>query len=452
MIGAGNLEIRGGAEMNAIGNPLELEADLVNDGEITLWAGTSLRVRGVLENNIGALMDFQSDATVSVFDAGELTNAGTINKSEGQDEASIFASSAVFVSSGTIEVDSGSLAVSGGTLRGFIDIAGGAILRQSSNTLIPIIFFNGDGAFEITGRVTFGTYDGQSIKIENLILDSGHIPAISGPASLRVDQSFTWRRGIIGNLDRFTTQFGSLTSFETAGTKELSGTTWDVIGQVEGDSSVNLSLANGAGISIERQGRWTQEGGGTLKKGLNESDGFHVLGEFHKMGEGAFVVETPFDCAGTMNLVEGVLTVQGEFNLLDTGVITGGGTAADVAQNIRLTLVGAPSAEMWGTIRPDLDGSPARMDINGVVSLESTFRVELDVPVSGDIITESLNFLKGGQELGGTLALNVMQPPNSGVDYRVVSMHVGTGTFDEITGAEPFTEILEDERGVLLRR
>ena len=110
-------------------------------------------------------------------------------------------------------------------------------------------------------------------------------------------------------------------------------------------------------------------------------------------------------------------------------VITGGGTG-DLSRNVRLILVGAPSAEMHGTVRPDLDGSPARFDIQGVVSLGSTFHVELDVPISGDIITENLNFLTGGQVLAGTLALDVMQPPNPGVDYRVVSMSVGSGTFD----------------------
>jgi len=454
VVGTGNLAIAGGAEMNAIGNPLELEADLVNDGEITLWAGTSLRIRGVLENKTSALMDFQGDAIVAVYDAGELNNAGTINKSEGQDEASIFASSALFTSSGTIDVDSGSLAVSGGTLSGFIDIAGEAIFRQSSDTVIPIIFFNGDGAFEINGRVAFGTYDGQSIKIEHLILDSvGGGAAMSGPASLRVDQSFTWRRGLIGDLYRFTTQFGSLTTFETTGTKQLSGTTWDVIGQVAGDNSVNLSLANGAGISIEHQGRWTQESGGTVTQGLNSSDGIHVLGEFHKMGEGAFVVETPFDCSGTLNLVEGTLTVQGAFNLFDSGIMTGGSTEVPTLATAQLIVVEAESAEMSGTIRPDLDGQPAHMAINGNVDLGSSFALELDVPVNGDIPAESLTFLRGGQVLGGTLELNVIALPGVDAEYRVVSMESGSGTFEvTFTGTNPFEEIIQDERGVLLRR
>jgi len=72
--------------------------------------------------------------------------------------------------------------------------------------------------------------------------------------------------------------------------------------------------------------------------------------------------------------------------------------------------------------------------MQGVVSLAPTFRVELDIPVTGDIITESLNFLTAGQVLNGTLAVDVKKTPVEGVDYQVVYMSGGYGEFDEITG------------------
>ena len=110
---------------------------------------------------------------------------------------------------------------------------------------------------------------------------------------------------------------------------------------------------------------------------------------------------------------------------------------------------------MRGTIRPDLDGQPARMSIQGLVVLESTFRLELDTATSGDLNTESVHFLTGGQVLDGTLVLNVMSLPDDGAEYRVVSMVDGSGTFDVTfagSGTNPFEEIIQDAQGVLLRR
>jgi len=164
------------------------------------------------------------------------------------------------------------------------------------------------------------------------------------------------------------------------------------------------------------------------------------------------VVKPPLTCTGTLNLADGALTVEGDFLLHELGVITGGGTADDLGFNVRLNLIAADSAEMRGTIRPDLDGNPARMDIQGLVDLAPSFLVELDIMLPGDILFESLNFMTGGQKLAGTLSVNTVNYPDPGTEIRVVSTQVGTGKFDEITGDEVFTGKVEDERGVLLTR
>ena len=454
MIGSGTVEIERGAELNVIGNPLELEANLNNNGTITLRSGSSLRVNSMLDNNTGAVIDLQGDAIVTVQNNGSLTSTGMVQKSEGEDEASILTSSAEFISTGTLAVDAGSLWLSGGSLRGVIDIDDDAILRQTSNTTILGVNSRGGGPLVIGGSVTFGSYANQTISIGHVILDSGSLTGMTGEASLVIDHSFVWRRGTVNELRSLSTQVGSLTTFETSGTKVLSATTWYVAGEVVVDSGpFNISLANGGGISIENPGRWSQEGGGTVSAGPGGSDGFHVIGEFHKTGEGAFVVETAFDCAGTMNLVGGTLTVQGAFNLFDSGIMTGGTTAEATLATAQLTVVEAESAEMSGTIRPDLDGPPARMVINGNVDLGASFVAELDIPVNGDIPTESLNFLRGGQVLGGTLEINVMALPGEDAEYRVVRMVTGSGTFDVVfTDNNPFEEIIQDSDGVLLRR
>ncbi len=441
------------AELNLLNESLKLEATLVNKGDITLLPGATLQINGgTLENNTSALIDLQGNAVISVFSDGVFNSTGTITKTVGQEEASILTSSATFTTDGELRVEFGTLRVSGGTLKNKIDIAEGALLLQSGETAIPTIISRGEGALEISGTVTLGTFAGQSMTLKNVILDSHRTPAMTGPASLRIDESFIWRKGVIGELGEYVTMPGSLTRFETGGTKVLSATTWNVIAPVEADESLNLSLSNNAGIVIEPQGQWTQTNGGTISAGLEGADGFHVQGVLNKVGPGAFVVKTPLTCTGTLNLVDGALTVEGDFLLHELGVITGGGTADDLGFNVRLILVAADSAEMRGTIRPDLDGNPARMDIDGVVDLTSSFGVELDVMLPGDILFESLNFLKGGQELGGTLALTVVNPPEPGTEIRVVSMQDGTGTFDHITGDLPFTEVIQDERGVLLTR
>ncbi|MCK9994983.1 MAG: hypothetical protein KAH56_01745 [Candidatus Krumholzibacteria bacterium] len=454
VVGTGSLTIERDADFNLLSESLKLEATLVNKGNITLLPGATLQINGgTLENNTGALIDFQGNATISVFSDGVFNSTGTIEKSAGQEEASILTSSATFTTDGTLRVDFGKLWISGGTLKNIIDIAEGAVLRQSGNTAIPSLISRGDGALEIGGRVTFGNLSGESIALKNVILDSSSNPSMAGPANVRIDESFTWRKGTLAELGEFTTMPGAMTRLETTGTKGLSNITWNVINQVEADESLNLFLADNAGIVIEPQGQWTQTNGGTISVGLGGTpDGFHVQGVLNKVGPGAFVVKTPLTCTGTLNLVDGALTVEGDFLLHELGVITGGGIADDVGFNVRLILVAADSAEMRGTIRPDLDGNPARMDIQGLVDLTSTFRVELDIMLSGDILFESLNFITGGQELAGTLAVNVVNFPDPGTEIRVVSTHAGPGMFDHITGEQAFTGVVQDELGVLLTR
>ena len=168
------------------------------------------------------------------------------------------------------------------------------------------------------------------------------------------------------------------------------------------------------------------------------------------MGEGAFSVDTALNCSGTLDLREGALVVRGDFNLLDPGVITGGGTA-DLAMNVRLNLVNASSAVMGGTIRPDLDGEPARLDIQGLFDVDSAFRIELDVVTTGSFDTESVYFLTSGQPFGGTLALNVVRPPDPGVPYQVIYSFASNGVFI-VTGDEPFVEVNQSANGVVCTR
>jgi hypothetical protein len=267
--------------------------------------------------------------------------------------------------------------------------------------------------------------------------------------SLLIDHSFTWRRGTVSNLGSLNTQIGSQTNFENGGTKTLSGTNWKIRGNVSGNSAVDLTLSDGAAVILENPGRWTQTSGGTLTQGTGDAGLIDVIGTFHKTGEGAFNVETGFTCSGTLDLREGAVVARGDFSLNDAGVITGGGTA-DLTHNMRLNVVNATSSVLRGTIRPDLDGQPARLDIQGLSTVESTFRIEVDVVTNGPFDTESVYFLTSGHPFGGTLALNVVQPPAPG-EYKVIYSFVANGQFT-VTGDEPFLDVIQDGNGVVCIR
>jgi len=450
--GSGQVALPGGAELHAVGNPLELEARVDNRGTLTVGAGASLRINRLFESGSGAIIDLQGDAIITVQNSGNLSSTGTIRKRVGDDEAAILTSSAEFSSTGSLRVDAGSLWISGGSLRGTIEIDEKAKLRQTSDTEILNVDSLGDGPFEIGGSVTIGTSENQIVTFRHIILDSNGLISITGPAALLIDNSFIWRRGAVHELGSLNTQVGSQTTFERTGTSTLSATTWNVRGDVSGDSNVDLDLANGAAIRIEGPGRWYQSTGGAVNQGQGSAGSFEVIGEFHKTEEGAFVVGTSFFCSGTLNLPAGTLTVQnGDFNLLESGVITGGGTA-DVAYNRRLIVLDARTAVMSGTIRPGLeDGTYARMDIQGVVDLASTFGIELDVVIDGEFDTESVFFLSAGQLFAGTLVLNVQRPATPGVDYRVIYSNVASGEFT-VTGDEQFDEVIQYGEGVICRQ
>jgi hypothetical protein len=412
---------------------------------MTLRAGASVAIGGTLENASSALIVLQEDTNLTLLGGGTITSAGTIRKNQGEGRAFISGSSGTLTSSGAVTVDAGTLEVNGGELRGRIDIAAGANFAQKGSTVIPSIISNGDGAFVVGGTVNLGSFAGQSMKLEHLILDSGRVPAITGLANLRIDQSFIWRSGTVDSLGLFTTMTASRTTFETGGTRVLSATDWAVIGEVEGSA---MTLSNGARIDIESQGRWIQEGGTTIREGAGGSAGIHVIGELHKLGSGAFVVQTPLVCSGTLGLVGGTLTVQGAFTLFDSGIVTGGSTD-NATTDTRLIV--SSSADISGTIRPDLNGEPAYMVIDGNLNLQANSRIELDMPIDGPIPTENVTFLRGGQQFGGTLALIQGKFPDEDVDYRVISAIQATGMF-EIEGGIVFNTIIQNADGVLVTR
>lgn len=458
--GSGKIEVARETEMHAGGgeSKLILKATLINSGTFAIVSDVTIDINGgTLENKSGALVDFQSDgAYLTAFSGGTINNLGNIIKSEGSGDAWISANSSsngTFTTSGFIGVERGNLNISGGDLAGVIDVDADAELRQSGNTLIrSSLISNGDGVIEIGGTITLGEQVGDLIRLNNVVFDSWNTTGgISGPGDLRIKSSLLWRKGgITGAGNVFI--HGANVRLEGTGSKVLSERIFDVYGTMETESLINLTLANGAQILIDESSEWVHTGGGTIKKSSGDTPGITVLGNFRKKGEGALVVETDFTCAGEMYLEEDVLTVQGSFNLQETGKIIGGGTDAN-SENLRLIVIEAPSAILAGTIEVDSDGDPATMSILGSVTIESTFIVLIDYVKFGSIPAESLTFQTGGVSLAGTLDVTVRSFPDVG-SYQVVSTIDGTGAFDSIIGDDigVFDSIQEDGRGVLLIR
>ena len=460
--GSGTFEVAREAELLAGGgeSKLILKATLLNNGTFAVVSDVSIDINGgTFENTSGARLDFKSDGVnLNVFSGGTINNLGNIFKSEGFGDARISASSGTLITSGFIGVESGNLHINGGDLDGVIDVDENAEFHQAGNTLIrSSLISSGDGVFEINGTVTLGEYIGDLIRFNNVVFDSWNTTnGISGPGDLQIKNSLLWRNGGITGAGNVFID-GANVRFQGANAKVLSERVFKLDGLLETESSINLTLLNGAQIIIDASSEWIHTGGSTIKKGSGTTSGITILGTFRKKGEGTLVVETDFVCAGQMYLEEDVLTVQGAFNLQETGRLIGGGTNTQNEVNYRrLQVSEATSAILAGTIELDADGDLAYMSIQGAVTIESTFNVLVDIDKNNDLIpAERLVFLNGGVTLNGTLDINIINTdPPENVEYRVISTINGTGAFANITGsgAAWFTEIRQDADGVLLIR
>ncbi len=458
--GTGTMEIERNAEVHAGGggddSKLTLKATLINSGVFAIVSGITIDINGGTLENIGKF-DFQSDnAVLSAFAGGKILNSGDIVKSAGFGDAWISSGDEdSFVSNGYINVESGNLHVRGGELTNVINIHEGAELHQSGNTLIRLPFYNfGEGTIEIGGSITLGENAGEEIKIKNIILDSWQsVNSITGPGDLTIMQSLLWHAGGISGAGTVLLHGDAVATLEGTGTKRISERIFEVAGSLETESLLDLTLQKGAQLHIVRNAQWTHTGGGQIKKGEGPMSAIIITDTFRKRGTGTLEVETDFTCAGTMYLDEGVLTVKGAFDLQESGRMIGGGTNTDIEVNYRrLQVPEATSAILAGTIEVDADGALAYMSILGAVTIDSTFKVLIDINKNDPVSAERLTFETGGVALNGTLDVNVMSLPPDGAQYQVISTVQGTDTFDTINGAEVFHEIQQDENGVLLIR
>jgi hypothetical protein len=450
--GTGTVEVERGAEL-VIGSPgasLDFEATLLNRAVTAVADGTTLWLRsGSIDNRAGALFDFRGDAIVIVSGTGSvIQNDGSILKSAGAGLSKLDPGSGEFATTGAVEVQAGTLELRHGTWRGRFDVAAGAQLDQSGSTTIDRIETRGDGAIRFTGDVTLN----QFTDIGNLILDafsSGR--RVSGPGSLQCFGSLVWRQGTFSEMSVFLFSAATM-RFEGSGFRGIEKTEFQCAGKVDGGGLNQLTLSDGAELIIRNTSRWVQNGAGTIAAGTGESS-MRIEGTFEKKGTGAFIIEPATTCVGSMVLLGAGVVIRGDFQLGQQGTISGGGTGDLGAPENRVIIV-QPSGSLVlaGTIAPGVDDELRRIGIQGVVSIQPTFRAEVDVRPLAAFSHEALIFETGRVELDGTLEVKVASFPPEQTQYRVVSTQDGTGKFHTITGVGVFTTVQEDQLGVLLIR
>jgi hypothetical protein len=450
--GTGVVQIDPSAELEIGGSGAkqDLEATLRNRGTVAVAEGASIDLRGGnIENSFGALLDFRGDGIISTLANSSITNSGSIQKSGGTGIASISASAGSFSTTGRVDVDSGTLALRGGTWRGVFDVDTDAQLDQTGTTEIISMETPGEGAIRFAGGVALAPLSSNLVSVKHLIIDLGGGNTIDGPGGLEIYGSLLWRRGDVVGEGRMILSSVASMPFEGTVNKRIEQRFFECRGTVDGEGIGELILENGAELYIFYSGRWVQNGPGTIRNGLGDPSSIRIEGEFEKQGAGAFTFEPATTCAGLMVLEGDAVAVTGAFQLAETGTITGGGTG-DAGSNRKLIVINAPSASIAGTIALGIDDDLRRMDIMGAVTLEPTFRLELDVNPNSAITHETLTFETGGIALAGTLDVTVRSFPDHGTQYRVVAMTAGTGRFDAVTGASVFETIQQDANGVLL--
>jgi len=451
--GSGTVTISRGAEFNGAGDNLELRAALVNEGTVRVMAGSGLDMaEASLVNEYSGVLELRNDGTLSNRVNSTLTNSGIILKSVGQEEAQIFVLSGSLTSTGSIVVEEGTLHLSGGTLQGTMDIRAEAVLRQTGQMVIATLNAVGDGIFEIGGSVTAGTYEGQQIDFNNVTINSSPGPALQGPAAVLIRGIFDWQKGEIADLPSLSTYSSSETRLSTDGVKGLSNCRWIAYGTVESVDRLDLSLRNGAAIEIANTGHWHQQRGGTIRNYGVDANEVLISGTMLMTSSSALTVEPSLICGGTLDIAgEAAIVTEGDFLLAENGFLVGGG-AASLGLNVKLSLSFTGTSVLAGTVNPYYEGGAGRLGILGPVTLSPTLRIEIDIPVTGDIPNDRVEFSSVGPVFDGTLDLDLVTLPDPGSQFRVVSTSGATGAFAEIQGANAFDQVIDDGDGVLLIR
>ena len=436
-----------GGMLNSTISSIYLYGTLVNDGTLT-WTGAGncygdkSGAAGTLENQTGATVDAQGDATLksTYSPRGAFINAGLFKKSAGTGTTTV---QWTLNNTGMVDVQSGTLSLTGGgTSPGVFNVAAGATLAFATHTLTNATFinagtisfgsgivdltsarFSGAGLNDIAGatatlsgnnygdrfRLSTGTLSiAGAAEIANFVQNGG---TLTGSANLTLTGTSTWSTGTSDGVGKTIVPAGAMLTIANGSSiaylyrpLENSGTiTWTGTGQLRADKSGTTGLIdNKTGAIFDAQTN------GTLAYSGYACPIFNNAGLFKKSGgTGATSIQWTLNNAGTVDVQSGTLNVTSGGTSPGTFQVANGATLTMTTHNLAgatfvnsgtvsfssgsVTLTGA---SLYGTGLNDIAGATVTFSGYGD-------RLRLS---SGTLSLAGLTTLVNFTQAGGTLS------------------------------------------------
>ncbi len=454
MSGTGTTTFNGSLLINPPSFNPGLNRIFVNNSTTT-WAGNrALSSTGTWNNQIGSLLDAQTDQS---WTGGTINNnAGAIlRKSAGAGTSTL---NTVFNNAGLVEVNSGTLSLAGGgssSGSGSFAIASGRTLQFNSNyTIAPGTSITGagnllvtggsptiDGTFSVAGNVTLnggGLTLNTPAVISSLTMITGS--ALSGSGSVTVSGPTIWTQGTMSGSG--TTTFNGPVTFNNTFSLGVSRTinahtttTWTSSVGISGSGVWNNQ--SGALFDIQNNAQWNGPAfnnlsGATLQKSAGTGISLFAGSPFTNSGTilaqtGTIAFNNQFtQNAGSTVLAGGAITANNFPMNFNGGSLTGAGTITGSASFGNATI--APG------------NSPGTIAFTGNLSLSAGSVLDFELGTISDLITVGGNLTLDGSlnvtglagfdsgtftliDYTGTLTnngLNVGIAP-SGFNYQVVN-------------------------------
>jgi RHS repeat-associated protein len=449
---------------------MDLSGTLTNTGTIEV-TGTgyifSLTSGTTINNQSGAVFDFQSDAGLVQGNAGSFDNGGTLEKTGGTGTSSV--QFAVNSSGGTFtNTSTGSLRFSGGgvlsgatIVSGSININGGTFSAADGSAIAAPV--GGTGSLQVGG----GTFSLAGSFSTNVLTITGG--TLTGPGSIASGSQVSWTSGTLaGTL----TNQGTITAAGT-GEMDLSGTltntgTIEVTGTgyiFSLTSGTTINNQSGAVFDFQSDAGLVQGNGGFFDNAgtLEKTGGSGTCTIAFSLG-GSGTVEAD---SGTLSFTSSVAQISGAtltsgtwnvfggstLNLANAGTITtnnanvtlsGPGSTFTPINGItantgsfsilgggKVTTAGAFSNQGSLTI-----GVASTLNVSGNYSQTSS--ASLAVQIAGTAGSGQFGRVvaSGSAALNGTLAISLINGygPHAGDQFQVVSYKSVTGEFPLING------------------
>ena len=302
--GTGVLTIDAGATLAINGSATGLLRDVVNDGTTTWSSGFIGSFTGngatFTNNNLftvsGSASSFNSNSSPSAF-----VNNGTFNKNG----ATTVTFNVAFTTGSDVNVNAGTLALAGGGgLGGTVTLAGSTFLDMTAGT-----FADTTGTITGLGTTRFqGGTHGVTGTLTVETLTSIDSTTITGTGNLVLDGTTDWNSGTMSGSGTTTVGAGVTLTMATGSTKGL-GRTLVNNGAINHSAGALQFLGSGTLVNSAAR-RYTASGTAQIIA-TGSGNVINNAGIFSKEGSGTLIVQPEFNNLGALNLVGGILNIDG---------------------------------------------------------------------------------------------------------------------------------------------